>query len=479
MTTTFPEGFIWGTATASYQVEGAIREDGRTPSIWDIFCAQPGTVADGSSGEVACDQYHRYPEDIALMRDLGVKAYRLSIAWPRIVPSVDGAVNQLGIDHYRRELDLLRESGILPVVTLYHWDLPQYLEDRGGWTNRDTALRFGDYADALARGLGDRVGIWTTLNEPWCSAYLGYGSGVHAPGVRDYGKALAAVHHLNLAHGLGVQAIRARLGETANISTVLNLAANIAQTESEADLAAKHRADLIANEVFLSPMFEGHYNPEIFEVTKPYTDWSFVHDGDEEFIHQPVQSLGVNYYSTTHVRYRDATAAAASAVAGVAASVARPVSPAERNPMPAQDIVEGLPPAGELTAMGWNQEPQGLTTLLTELSARFPGLDLFVSENGSAWNDEVSADPAAPNGIIVHDPRRVAYLEAHVRAVADAIAAGAAVKGYFAWSLLDNFEWALGYSKRFGIIRVDYDTQKRIWKDSALRLREIVVRNAI
>ncbi|MCH4209509.1 glycoside hydrolase family 1 protein [Bifidobacterium sp.] len=478
MTTTFPGDFLWGTATASYQVEGAIREDGRTPSIWDTFCEHPGTVADGSSGEIACDQYHRYPEDIALMHELGVKAYRLSIAWPRIVPNADGAVNQLGIDHYRRELDALREAGIMPVVTLYHWDLPQYLEDHGGWARRDTALRFADYADAIASGLGDRVGIWTTLNEPWCSAYLGYGSGVHAPGVRDYGKALAAVHHLNLAHGLGVQAIRAHLGGTAKVSSVLNLAVNIAQTDSEADMAAKHRADLIANEVFLGPMLEGRYDPEIFEVTKPYTDWSFVHDGDEELIRQPMQSLGVNYYSTTHVRYRD-TAAAVSAAGGVAASVARPVSPAERNPMPAQDIVEALPPAGELTAMGWNQEPQGLTSLLTELGARFPDLDLFVSENGSAWDDEVTADADEPNGMIVHDPRRVAYLEAHVRAVADAIAAGAKVKGYFAWSLLDNFEWALGYSKRFGIIRVDYDTQQRIWKDSALRLRAIVAHNAI
>lgn len=469
MTYTFPHDFMWGTATASYQVEGALHEDGRTPCIWDTFCTLPGAVADGSSGQSACDQYHRYPEDIALMRELGVKAYRLSIAWPRIMPDAGGAINQLGIDHYRRELDALREAGIMPVVTVYHWDLPQYLEDHGGWASRDTALRLADYADVLARELGDRVGIWTTLNEPWCCAYLGYGNGEHAPGVRDYGKALAAVHHLNLAHGLGAQAIRARLGDGANISSVLNLSVNVAETDSEADRAAKRRADLIANEVFLGPMFEGRYDPEIFEATKPYTDWSFVHDGDEERIHQPVQSLGVNFYSTTHVRHRGPEAAGAATDA----------SRLRRNPMPAQDIVEVLPPAGELTAMGWNQEPRGLTTLLTELSERFPGLDLIVSENGSAWDDEVTLDPNAPGGKIVHDPKRVAYLDAHVRAVVDALQSGAKVKGYFAWSLLDNFEWALGYSKRFGIIRVDYDTQERIWKDSALRFRQIVADNAI
>ncbi|BDR52291.1 beta-glucosidase [Bombiscardovia nodaiensis] len=462
-TFTFPEGFTWGTATASFQVEGAAHEDGRTDSIWDTFCAVPGNISDGSNGDVACDEYHRYSEDIDLMKELGVGAYRMSIAWPRIVPQLGGPVNQAGIDHYLRVLDDLREAGIKPVVTLYHWDLPQYLQDAGGWANRDTAKRFADYAGALAKAFDDRVDTWTTLNEPWCAAYLGYGSGGHAPGIKDHAQALAAVHHLNLAHGLGVQAVRAELGQEAKMSVTLNLQMTRAASDSAEDQAAKARADLFANEVFLGPMVEGRYDPAIFEASQGVTDWSFNRPGDEAIIGQPLDVLGINYYAPTYVR-------------------ANPAVSGADNAMPAQDGVEGLPPKGELTDMDWAQEPEGLRDLLTELSARFPSLPLMVTENGSAWQDEVSADPEAPSftgGKIVHDPKRVAYLDAHVRAVADAIEAGAQVTGYFAWSLLDNFEWALGYSKRFGIIRVDYQTQERIWKDSGLRFRQIARANAI
>ena len=462
MTFIFPETFTWGTATASYQVEGAIHEDGRTPSIWDTFCAEPGTIADGSSGEFACDQYHRYPEDIEIMKTLGVGAYRLSISWSRIIPGPDGAVNQAGVDHYVHLLEALRKAGIKPVVTLYHWDLPQYLEDEGGWTNRNTAIRFAQYAKVLAEAFGDLVDTWTTLNEPWCSAYLGYGNGVHAPGIKDYRKALQAVHHLNLAHGMAIQAIRSVLGESARVSVTLNPAVNIPVSDTAEDLAAKRRADLLGNEVFYGPMLEGRYDPEIFDVTAPYTDWPFIRDGDMDIIHQPLQSLGLNYYSTAHVRY--------SGEGRVEV---------EGHPLPAQGIVETLPPEGELTAMGWNQEPSGLTRLLCELSARYPDLDLVITENGSAWDDEVVADAQYPNGKIIHDRQRVAYLERHVKAVADAIQNGARVTGYFAWSLLDNFEWAFGYEKRFGIIGVDYATQERIWKDSAIRYRQIVRDNAI
>lgn len=476
MTFVFPNGFIWGTATASYQVEGAIHEDGRAPSIWDTFCAAPGRIADGSSGEQACDQYHRYEQDIALMRELGVDAYRLSVAWPRIVPEYGGPVNQAVIDHYRRVLDTLRDADIKPIVTLYHWDLPQYLEDRGGWTSRETALRFAEYASMLAQGLGDRVHTWTTLNEPWCSAYLGYGNGAHAPGVRNHAKALAAVHHLNLAHGLGARAVRAELSD-ARCSVTLNLQANVAASNALVDQAAKRRADLIANEVFLGPMLEGRYDPEIFEVTAPVSDWSFVHDGDLDLIAQPIDVLGVNYYSTNHVRCRGAAVGDVSVPESVPIAADRNLT--EVNAMPAQGPVEVLPPAGELTAMGWNQEPSGLTDLLMAMSRRWPDLPLMVTENGSAWDDEVSDEPSVPGGRIVHDPRRVAYLNDHVRAVAKAIGAGANVTGYFAWSLLDNFEWAYGYTKRFGIIRTEYGTQERIWKDSALRYRQIVRANAI
>ncbi|WP_340506611.1 GH1 family beta-glucosidase [Bifidobacterium breve] len=461
MSFVFPKDFTWGTATASYQVEGAVAEDGRTPSIWDTFCAQEGNIVDRTSGEKACEQYHRYQEDIEIMKRIGVNAYRFSVSWSRIIPEPDGKVNQTGVDYYRRLLDALRAAGIKPVCTLYHWDLPQYLEDQGGWPNRDTAYRYADYAQVLAKSFGDSVDTWTTLNEPWCTAYLGYGNGAHAPGVKDYRKALEAVHHLNLAHGLGIQSLRGILGDEARMSVTLNPAVNIAETNSPEDLAAKHCADLMANEVFYGPMLEGRYDPDILEATSAITDWSFVKDGDLETAHQSLQALGLNYYSTTHVRH------------------AKPGNVNIGLPAPAQDSVEFLPPAGELTAMGWNQEPEGLTGLLTELGTRFPDLPLMVTENGSAWDDVVAEDPQAPNGKIVHDPQRVNYLNHHVRAVADAIQAGANVTGYYAWSLLDNFEWALGLSKRFGIIRVDYDTEERIWKDSALRYRDIVTANAI
>ena len=461
MTFRFPRDFTWGAATAAYQVEGAIHEDGRTPSIWDTFCAKPGAIADGTSGERACDQYHRYTEDIDIMKRMGVDAYRFSVSWSRVIPASDGKVNQAGVDYYLRLIDALREAGIKSTCTVYHWDLPQYLEDQGGWPNRDTAERYADYAQVLAEQFGNRVDTWITLNEPWCAAYLGYGNGTHAPGVKDYAKSLEAVHHLNLAHGLGTQAIRSVLGDQARMSVTLNPAVNIAETDAPEDIAAKHRADLMNNEVFYGPMFEGRYDPDIFEATTGITDWNFVKDGDLETIHQPLQILGLNYYSTTHVR---------AATSG---------NVNEGAPVPAQDIVEFLPPTGELTAMGWNQEPHGLTSLLTELSSRFPDLPLMVTENGSAWDDVVSEDASASNGKIIHDPHRVNYMNQHICAVADAIEIGANVIGYYAWSLLDNFEWALGLSKRFGIIGINYDTEERIWKDSALRYGEIVKANAI
>ncbi|WP_297316658.1 family 1 glycosylhydrolase [uncultured Bifidobacterium sp.] len=470
-----PADFTWGTATASFQVEGAAREDGREDSIWDTFCREPGRILDGSNGDQACDEYHRYPEDISLMKEMGVGAYRLSVAWPRIFPSAQGRLNQAGLDHYRRVLDMLRDQGIKPVVTLYHWDLPQYLQDAGGWPNRDTAKRYAEYAGVLARAFGDSVDTWTTLNEPWCTAYLGYGNGAHAPGIRDYDQALATVHHLNLAHGLGAQAIRAELGDKARVSVTLNLQVNRAESGSEEDLAAKTRADLFANEVWLGPMLAGTYDQRIREAAQGITDWRFVREGDLETIHQPLDVLGINYYSTNHVQAR--RIGEGSTQAGVGPQGSLPDQ--EANAMPAQESVETLPPRGELTAMGWNQEPRGLTDLLLEVSHRFPDLDLMVTENGSAWEDEVSPDPSQPGGKIVHDPKRVTYLEQHVRAVAKAIQDGARVTGYFAWSLLDNFEWALGYTKRFGLIRVDYPTQERIWKDSGRRYARIVKDNAI
>ncbi|MCI1634713.1 GH1 family beta-glucosidase [Bifidobacterium sp.] len=469
MTYTFPPNFLWGVATASYQVEGAIQEGGRTPSIWDTFCEQTGTISDGSSGAVACDQYHRYIEDIELMQELGVGAYRMSISWSRIFPEYQGPVNDEGVQHYLRVLRALRSAGIKAVVTLYHWDLPQYLQDRGGWASRETAVAFAQYAQVLARAFGDLVDTWTTLNEPWCSAYLGYGNGMHAPGIRDYEQTLAAAHHLNLAHGLAVKAIRGVLGQNAKISVTLNLQVNRAASDKPEDIAAKQRADLFANEIWLGPMLEGRYDDKIMQATKEISDWGFVQQGDLEIIHQSLDNLGINYYSTAYVKQRHMSDS--SEASRIAASHA--------NPMPAQEYVEVLPPTGQLTAMGWNQEPEGLRDILVEMSQRYPGLALAVTENGSAWDDEVESGGSPFGGEIVHDPERVAYLDAHVRAVAEAIDLGAAVSGYFAWSLLDNFEWSLGYSKRFGIIRVDYENQERIWKDSGLRYREIARSNTV
>jgi beta-glucosidase len=453
----FPSDFVWGTATAAYQVEGAVAEDGRVPSIWDTFAAVPGTISDASSGEVACDQYHCYPQDIALMKELGVGAYRLSIAWPRIVSSVspDGKcrVNHKGIDHYKRVLDALREAGIDPVVTLYHWDLPQYLQDEGGWVNRDTAYRFAQYAQILAEQLGNRVGTWSTLNEPWCVAYYGYGKGRHAPGHHSHPEALRAVHHLNLAHGLALQAIRGVLGSEVDTSVTLNLKVNRAASELPEDVAAKRQLDRIANDAWLGPMLEGRYDPQIFADTAHVSDWSFVRDGDLDIAHQPLGSLGINYYSTDYVRRRSS---------GAAALIEREQRTGVwEGANVGGENIEVLPPAGPLTDTGWNQEPQGLTDILMELSRRYPDLPLIVTENGSAWNDVVAADGT------VHDPQRVAYLAAHIEALAAALEQGANITGYFAWSLLDNFEWMSGYTKRFGLFRVDYATQERIWKDSA------------
>lgn len=276
MSRSFPQDFVWGTATASFQVEGAAAEGGRTPSIWDTLCLREGAVIDKSDGSVACDQYHRYPEDIEIMKQLGVRAYRFSISWSRVIPDINGEVNPEGIAYYEGLIDALHVAGIKAFVTLYHWDLPQYLEDRGGWANRETAYKFAEYVAAVARAFGKKVDSWITLNEPWCAAYLGYGNGVHAPGVVDYHKALRAVHHLNLAHGLAVKTLREILGDEIDVSVTLNLAANVAETDSAEDKAAKRRADLISNEVWLGPMLEGKYDPEIFEATKHIINWDYV-----------------------------------------------------------------------------------------------------------------------------------------------------------------------------------------------------------
>jgi beta-glucosidase len=463
----FPPGFVWGTATASYQIEGAVAEDGRTPSIWDTYSRTPGKVVDGDTGDVADDHYHRYGEDVGIMRELGVGSYRFSVAWPRITPSVTqhelGPVNEAGLAFYDRLVDELLAAGITPAATLYHWDLPQALEDAGGWTNRATAERFAEYAEVVAARLGDRIGTFITLNEPWCSAYLGYASGVHAPGRTEPASALAAVHHLNLAHGLATAAVR-RAAPQAQVALTLNLAWVRPATGSEADANAARRIDGLQNRVFLDPAMRGEYPADVLADTSSVTDWAFVQDGDLELIRQPIDALGLNYYSPTIVRAYDGDGPRAEADGhGDGAASA----------WPACEDVEFPPQPGPKTDMGWGIDPRGMTELLLRLARDYPDVDLYVTENGAAYPDVVAEDGA------VHDLDRIAYLQQHLAAVHDAITAGANVRGYYLWSLLDNFEWAYGYSKRFGIVHVDYDSQRRTVKDSGRWYAGVVRRNAV
>ncbi|ASR53960.1 GH1 family beta-glucosidase [Cellulomonas sp. PSBB021] len=457
----FPADFLWGSATASYQIEGAVDVDGRGPSIWDTFSRTPGKVLGGDTGDVAADHYHRVEQDVALMAELGLEAYRFSLAWPRIQPTGSGEFNEAGLAFYSDLVDRLVAAGIKPVVTLYHWDLPQPLEDAGGWANRETALRFEEYARKVAEVLGDRVHLWTTLNEPWCSAFLGYASGVHAPGVTDDEKALRAVHHLNLAHGLAARAIKDVLGEDTPISITLNLHVTRAASDDPADVEAKRRIDTIANEVFLRPVVDGEYPKEVFADTESITDWSFVLDGDLDLIKVPLALLGVNYYSTGRVRYGTPPVGDGKpGPDGHRSSVHSPWVGATHS--------EWLPQPGPHTAMGWNIEPEGLVELLVELHERYPNLPLAVTENGAAFYDTVDEDGR------VHDVERVAYLHDHIDAVGEAIDKGVDVVGYFVWSFLDNFEWAYGYDRRFGVVRVDYDTLERTVKDSGRWYAELV-----
>ncbi|QWQ42014.1 beta-glucosidase [Streptomyces sp. YPW6] len=449
----FPAGFRWGTATAAYQIEGGAAEDGRTPSIWDTFSRTPGKVRNGDTGDIAADHLHRMPDDVRLMKELGVTDYRFSVSWPRVQPTGRGPAVERGLDFYRRLVDELLAAGIRPVATLYHWDLPQELEDAGGWPERDTAHRFAEYAGLVAGALGDRVPTWTTLNEPWCAAFLGYGNGVHAPGRTSDLAALRAAHHLNLAHGAGAKVLRERLPETAEVSLTLNLHALRPLTDTEADRDAVRRIDAVANRIFLDPVFHGRLPQDLVADTAAVTDWSFVKDGDLEVASTPIDSLGINYYSPSVVS------------AGTSESPS-PWAGAEQH-------VAFTPAAGPRTAMDWPVDADGLYDLLTRLRDELPSLPVLVTENGAAYDDY--ADPEGE----VHDPERVAYLDGHLEAVHRAIEDGVDVRGYFLWSLLDNFEWAYGYSKRFGIVHVDFASQRRTVKDSARWYAEVIGRGGL
>jgi beta-glucosidase len=420
----FPAGFRWGVSTASYQVEGAVAEDGRGPSIWDTFVHQPGRVADGSTGDVACDHYHRYREDVALMADLGVGAYRFSIGWPRVQPGGSGPANPAGIAFYDRLVDELLANAIDPVATLYHWDLPQPLQDAGGWLNRDTAYRFAEYAELAAAALGDRVKLWITLNEPAMTTMLGYGLGVHAPGAALLFDALPTAHHQLLGHGLAVAALRARTAAPVTIANNYTPVRTIGETE--ADRAAAAAYDALHNRLFSDPLFGLGY-PDGFEGLP-------VRDGDLETIAAPLDALGVNYYNPTGIR-----------------------APSDAS-MPFEMVpLTGYP----VTDADWPVVPEGLTEVLLDLHGRY-GLPLYVTESGCAY--EESPD----------DPHRVGYLSSHVDAVSAALAGGADVRGYFVWTIVDNFEWAEGYTKRFGLVHVDFATQVRTPKSSYHWYRRLI-----
>jgi beta-glucosidase len=459
----FPPGFLWGTATASYQIEGAAKADGRGPSIWDTFSHTPGAVWNGDNGDIACDHYHRMDEDLDLLAELGVAAYRFSIAWPRVQPTGSGPANQKGLDFYRRLVDGLRARDIEPTVTLYHWDLPQPLEDKGGWWVRETAERYADYVDIVARAFGSDVERWITLNEPWCSSWLGYGAGRHAPGVQDIGKAAAANHHLLLAHGMAVPILRSAIS-SAKVGITLNLGDHQPGSQHELDVAAAWRADGNLNRLFLEPVFHGQYPEDMLEHyrdSKP--GFSVIQDGDLDIISQPLDFLGVNYYFPSTVV--DISRAKEARVAGYF------VAAGEQFPDLRVRSLET--PGRDKTAMDWEIGASGLTSLLIRIREEYTTLPIYITENGAAFDDYVD-----PNGD-VKDHNRVAYLQEHISAVHDAIDAGVNVQGYFVWSLLDNFEWALGYSRRFGIVWVDFPSGARLKKESFVWYRDTIQSNSV
>ncbi|TNY35715.1 GH1 family beta-glucosidase [Thermomonospora catenispora] len=432
----FPAHFRWGVATAAYQIEGATTEDGRGESVWDVFCRTPGRVRDGHTGEVACDHYHRWPEDLALMADLGVDAYRFSIAWPRIQPDGTGPANPRGLDFYDRLVDALLDRGITPFPTLFHWDLPQALEEEGGWLNRDTAHRLAEYAALVARRLADRVEHWITLNEPVVVTAYGYALGVYAPGRALLLDALPAGHHQLLGHGLAVTALRAegarRVGLANHYSPVW-----AAAEDDEADRRAAEAFDVFMNRCYTEPVVRGRY-PDLSVLGGP-DPASYVRDGDLAAIGAPVDFLGVNYYNPTRVK-----------------------APAPGDPLPFELVpVEEHP----VTGMGWPIVPDALLDLLRTLHRTCPGVPLYITENGCAFDDSV------------HDEERIDFLARHIDAVRAAVAEGVDVRGYFVWSLLDNFEWVEGYHARFGLVHVDYATQRRTPKDSYAWYRDHIARS--
>ena len=434
---TFPPEFIWGAATSAYQIEGATHEDGRGEGIWDRFCTQPGAVRNGETGAIACDFFHRYPEDIQLMRELGLDAFRFSVSWPRILPAGRGRIEPRGLDFYDRLVDELLAADIRPFVNLFHWDLPQRLEDEGGWPVRSTAEAFVELAEAVAGRLGDRVRDWSTHNEPWCAAWLGYGHGVHAPGRRSRADAVAAAHHLLLSHGWAVEAIRREAREP-RVGIILDAWPVHPATDDPADAAAARAVDMLRNQFFFDGALRGTYPDDALELLAPIEPP--VRHGDMATLAPSLDWVGVNNYSRMLVR----------------------ADPSGGEPFEVQA------PQGRLTEMGWEIYPAGLYEVLMRVHREYAPPLLYVTENGAAFGDVRGHDGR------VHDPERIEYLAAYLDAVADAMAEGVPVRGYFVWSLLDNFEWSLGYGRRFGLVYVDYPSLERVPKDSFLWYRDLI-----
>ncbi len=450
----FPTGFLWGAATASYQIEGGARDGGRGESVWDVFSHTEGKVAHGHNGDVACDHYHRFDDDIAMMADLGLQTYRFSISWSRVLPEGRGRVNREGVDFYQRLVDQLLAHGIVPCPTLFHWDLPQGLEEIGGFRNRDTVSWFGDYAALMARELGDRVHMWSTFNEPWCYAYLGHAAGVHAPGLTDPHAAVTVAHHELLAHGLAVQTMRAERDDL-RLGIVINPSNIVSETTRPADDGQIRLIDAIHNRWWFDAIFRGHYPADLLDSYGPLAD--AIQPGDLDTISQPLDWLGINYYFDIIVRGLDHD------------------DDATRR-MLAYPTVHGVTEADEAeihTDMGWPITPDGLTELLVRLRDDYPDLPpIHITENGCAYDDPVIGGRCS-------DPRRIDYLDRHLRAIKDAIDAGVDIRGYYQWSLMDNFEWALGYDKRFGLVHIDFDTLVRTPRDSAYWYRDVIRHNGL
>lgn len=430
--------FIWGVATSSYQIEGAVNEDGRGQSIWDTFCKVPGKVANFDNGDIACDHYHRYKEDLDLMKWMGVTAYRFSVAWPRVIPDGVGRVNEMGLDFYDRLIDSLLEREIAPWLTMYHWDLPEALQLRGGWNNREVVEWFGEYGEVLTSRFGDRVKNWMTLNEPLCSAWLGHLYGDMAPGIKDLQTALNVSHNLLMSHGLACQVIRSNVSE-ANVGIVINVTPAVPATDSQEDSNAAQLADGFDNRWFLDPVFGRTYPADVIDAIGASPE---IHSGDMKLIAQDLDFLGVNFY------FRQTVAADQNS-----------------KPLPIRSVNrENV----KRTAMNWEVHPQAFEEILLRISKEYSPKAIYITENGSSWNDEVI------NGEIIDD-ERIDYLVRHLDAMRSARSQGAPILGYFAWSFLDNFEWAYGYEKRFGLIYVDYKTQTRTPKKSALFYRQLLL----